>query len=88
MSFLFSSNYGKGDTLSTMSVLTHIAAYLNGLPGRKNLIWMAGQFPVTLYPTQGDPQDLRGDIKRQLNKLTRAQVAVYPLNIRWSAPQN
>lgn len=82
MSFLFSGNYGKGDTLSTMSVLTHIAAYLNGLPGRKNLIWMAGQFPVTLYPTPGDPRDLRDDIKRELDELTRAQVAVYPLNIR------
>jgi len=81
-SFLLSRNYGKGDTLSTMSVLTHIAAFLNGLPGRKNLIWMAGLFPVTLYPTPGDPQDLREDIKRELDELTRAQVAVYPVNIR------
>ena len=81
-SFLLSRNYGKGDTLSTMSVLTHIAAFLNGLPGRKNLIWMAGLFPVTLYPTPGDPQDLRDDIKRELDELTRAQVAVYPVNIR------
>jgi len=82
MSFLFSANYGKGDTLSTMRVLTHIAAFLDGLPGRKNLIWMAGLFPVTLYPTPGDPQDLRDDIKHELNELSRAQVAVYPVNIR------
>jgi len=81
-SFLLARNYGAGDTLSNMRVLTHIAEFLNGLPGRKNLIWMAGRFPVALYPTNGDPQDLRYDLKREVDGLTRAQVAVYPLNIR------
>ncbi|SPE25537.1 exported hypothetical protein [Acidobacteriia bacterium SbA2] len=81
-SFLLSRNYGYGDAISTMHVLTRIGEFLEGLPGRKNLIWMAGTFPVALYPHEGDPQDLRDDIRRELNELARAQAAVYPVNIR------
>lgn len=82
MSFLLSGSYGKGDKRSAVSILTYLAACLNGLPGRKNLIWMAGQFPLMLYPDPSDAWDLHDEIKRQLNELTRAQVAVYPVNIR------
>ncbi len=81
-SFLMGANFGRNDPISSMSVLTHIGEFLDGLPGRKNLIWMAGMFPVALYPHEGDPQDFRDDIKRELDALTRAQVAIYPVNIR------
>jgi VWFA-related protein len=80
--FLLSRNFGQGDPIAMMSTFTHITDFLNGLPGRKNLIWMAGSFPVALYPHQGDPQDLRDDIKAEIDGLARAQVAVYPLNVR------
>jgi VWFA-related protein len=81
-SFLMSRNFGRGDPIAMMSVFTHIAEFLDGLPGRKNLIWMAGMFPLALYPHEGDPQDLRDQVRREVHELTRAQVAVYPVNIR------
>ena len=45
--------------------LTQIADHLAGIPGRKNLIWMANQFPITTSQQQ---------------KLTNAGVAIYPVN--------
>jgi len=45
--------------------LKHIADHLAGIPGRKNLIWMANQFPIT---------------SSELQRLTNAGVAIYPVN--------
>ena len=82
MSFLMSRNFGRGDPVAMMSVFTHIGEFLDGIPGRKNLIWIAGTFPVSLYARQGDPLDLRNDTREELNSLARAEVAVYPINVR------
>jgi len=80
--FLMSRNFGRGDPVAMISVMTHIAEFLNGIPGRKNLIWMSGTFPMDLYAHAGDPLDLREDIRGMVDELTRAQVAVYPVNVR------
>jgi hypothetical protein len=34
----------------TLDALHELAAYLGGIPGRKNLIWFSGSFPVNLDP--------------------------------------
>ena len=81
-SFLYSRNFNRGDPVAMVSVLTHIGEFLEGIPGKKNLIWMAGSFPVTLYAHEGDPRDLEDDLRAELNALARAEVAVYPVNIR------
>jgi VWFA-related protein len=80
--FLMFRNFGHGDPVAMISVMTHIAQFLDGIPGRKNLIWMSGAFPMEFYPRQGDPLDLREDMRQMVNELTRAQVAVYPVNVR------
>jgi hypothetical protein len=41
--------------------LNQMARYLAGLPGRKNLIWFSGSFPISILPgvfdsTKGEPQ--------------------------------
>jgi VWFA-related protein len=46
--FLMAPNFGRGDRLSAMNVLHTLALYLDGLPGRKNLIWFSSQFPLSL----------------------------------------
>jgi VWFA-related protein len=48
--FIFSSLYGCGDAGAALSNLTFIAQYLEGIPGRKNLIWMASSFPIPTGP--------------------------------------
>ena len=80
--FLMFRNFGHGDPVAMISVMTHVAEFLDGIPGRKNLIWMSAAFPMEFYPRQGDPLDLREDMRRMVNALTRAQIAVYPVNVR------
>ena len=49
--------------------LQQVADHLAGIPGRKNLIWMAGQFPVS---------------PAALQKLKNAGVAIYPVDVHAS----
>jgi VWFA-related protein len=39
------ANLGRDDTDMPFEVMTFISHYLEGLPGRKNLIWMSSEFP-------------------------------------------
>ncbi len=54
------------------------------MPGRKNLIWLAGTFPVALYPanlTGPDSPPKRTDsVRATCDLLSAARVAVYPVN--------
>jgi VWFA-related protein len=79
--FLMARNFREGSdqTVAMISVLTHIASFLNGVPGRKNLIWMSNRFPVSLYATSGTPPDFQEDVRREFDELTRAQIALYPV---------
>ena len=72
-------------TLAAFNVLAH---YLSAFPGRKNLIWFSGSFPVDILPDptldnafsvmeQNDEQ-----FRETTNLLARAQVAVYPVDAR------
>jgi VWFA-related protein len=49
--FLYGDNFGSSDVGGALSNLTFIAEYLEGLPGRKNLLWMADNFPIPVTPT-------------------------------------
>jgi len=80
--FLMGRNYGRGDPFTALDMLTHIGQYLDGIPGRKNLIWVAGSFDVNLFPRDGDPVDMQADIKGEINALAQAQVAVFPVDVR------
>lgn len=82
MIFLYGNNYGRGDSLSMIAVLARIAQYLDGLPGRKNLIWFSGSFPVRMFPSDDDPPDLQEDIKKVIDTLVQAEVAVYLIDVR------
>jgi VWFA-related protein len=72
-------------TLDAFNVLAH---YLSGLPGRKNLIWFSGSFPLNIMPdaTLADPFSVmisaEDEYRDTTNLLTRAQVAVYPIDAR------
>jgi VWFA-related protein len=79
--FLMSHVLGYGDPVSAMNILTKVTEFLEGTPGRKNLIWLAGTFPLALYPRK-DAQDYQDDIRAEFNGLTRAQVALYPVSVR------
>lgn len=79
--FMMGKNLGQGDPASMINVLTQVNEFLEGIPGHKNLIWLAGTFPLALVPRKEDPRQYEDQIINEINVLTRAQVAVYPINV-------
>ena len=82
---------------STYSTLQSIAAMLRSVPGRKNLLWISGDFPLLLgRPEEGTlhPSDADADVQRiakigynqaaddLVRTLNMAGVAVYPVDAR------
>ncbi len=76
----------KQRVLKTLAALDYIARYLAGIPGRKNLIWFAGSFPVAVFPNSSQRQQMSdmhlnvGQAKETANLLFASKVAVYPVN--------
>jgi VWFA-related protein len=72
----------------TLDSFDTLARYLIGIPGRKNVIWFSGGFPLDVLPNpaEADPNDsvVRNDdeVRKTDNLLTRAQVAMYPVDAR------
>jgi len=72
----------------TLDGLNQLARFLGNLPGRKNLIWFSGSFPINVLPdgSQADPfavmLNLGDEFKDTVTRLGRSQVAVYPIDAR------
>ena len=72
----------------TLHALNLLARYLSNLPGRKNLIWFSGSFPISILPDPSlrDPFVVMGGVedefRQTVNLLARSQVAVYPIDAR------
>ena len=72
----------------TLDAMNLLARYLSGLPGRKNLIWFSGSFPLNVFPDTDLLQPFSvvanyDDRLRETSRmLTAAQVAVYPVDAR------
>jgi VWFA-related protein len=72
----------------TLDAFNTLAHYLAGFPGRKNLIWFSGSFPLTILPdpTLARPSDVStvdaDEFRETINLLSKAQVAVYPIDAR------
>ena len=72
----------------TLDALTTLARFLANIPGRKNLIWFSGAFPLNILP-DSDAQDPFRNVaineeqyRETANSLARSQVAVYPIDAR------
>ncbi|MGD0732357.1 MAG: VWA domain-containing protein [Terracidiphilus sp.] len=72
----------------TLDALNQLGRYLSSLPGRKNLIWFSGSFPISVLP-DGDLQDpfgvmasMENEFRETTDLLSRSQVAAYPIDAR------
>lgn len=78
----------------TMDAMQQLARYLSAIPGRKNLIWFSGSFPITVDPNSDQPdpfQTVRNysdDMRKTSELLTAARVAVYPVDARGMMTQS
>jgi VWFA-related protein len=72
----------------TLAAMNQLARYLNNIPGRKNLIWLSGSFPITILPDPSvapiDPFAIEvstGDeFKNTVDLMALSRVAVYPVS--------
>ena len=61
----------------TLTAMREMARYLSGMPGRKNLIWFSGSFPI-----QAGCYDFTEDMKSATDLLARAHVTINPVDGR------
>jgi VWFA-related protein len=77
-------------TKLTLDALNQLAHFLSAIPGRKNLIWFSGGFPLSVAPDSTNPTDDRfigmADLEQEYRETSRlfttSQVAVYPVDAR------
>ncbi len=69
----------------TLDALQQLARYLAGFPGRKNVVWFSGAFPVAILPDPaalsafGAQSDSQEEVRKTDALLTSAQMAIYPI---------
>ena len=75
--------------LITLNALRQLAAYLSAIPGRKNVIWFSGSFPLMIVPQNAAEENsfrsLRSymeQVRETTNILSDARVAIYPVDAR------
>lgn len=68
----------------TIQAMQQIARFLNGLPGRKNLIWFSSSFPIVLDTGSASfsrvPNSYAEQLRTTTDLLAAARVAVYPVD--------
>ena len=74
-----------GDRIEiTLQAFQQLARYLSPIPGRKNVMWVSGSFPISFFPATGTrgayPTQYQSDVQQTANVLTADQVAVYPIS--------
>jgi VWFA-related protein len=68
----------------TLQALQGLANYLQGIPGRKNVVWFSQSFPLSIIPGRGvqnyefSALEQR-TFRKTMNMLAAAQVAIYPI---------
>ena len=69
---------------ATVDAMNSLARYLAGLPGRKNLIWFSGTFPLSIIPDGDQPNpfaaaaDQQDEYRDTANLLIRSQGRSVP----------
>ena len=74
----------------TLAVIEFIANHLASLPGRKNLIWVSGGFPLQIgfnsIHEMNDPtreqRDFGEEVTRTVKAVNNANVSIYPVDAR------
>ncbi len=75
----------------TLAALRSIARATSGLPGRKNLVWVSGGFPLAIFPGQDSSSeglssrfhfDFGPGLRRTALLLSDAHISIYPVDAR------
>jgi VWFA-related protein len=72
----------------TLDAMQQMARYLSGIPGRKNVIWFSGSFPIAIDPDQSltdsfaAMRNYADQVRETSELLAASRVAVYPVDAR------
>ncbi len=72
----------------TLDALSELGRYLAAVPGRKNVIWFSGSFPIGLAPDAlastalKNMRDYSDRVRATSDLLSAARVSVYPVDAR------
>jgi VWFA-related protein len=78
-----SSGQAGDRTWMTLQAFQQLARYLSSIPGRKNVMWVSGSFPISFFPASdargANPGQYQSDVQQTAELLIADQVAVYPI---------
>jgi VWFA-related protein len=82
--------YGEDRAFRTVRALIAIADHLESIPGRKNLIWVSGSFPVSIggasvaAPRRSGlgKREATSEVERAARAVSKANLAIYPVDAR------
>lgn len=69
----------------TLEALQQIARYFSAVPGRKNVIWFSGSFPISIMPDADLPdqfeasQSYKEELQKTADLLADDDIAIYPI---------
>jgi hypothetical protein len=66
--------------MDDIETLHQVAAYLNQLPGRKNVLWLPGGSAILQQP--GVPSRDAGEWRAIYDELETQRIAIYPIDVR------
>jgi VWFA-related protein len=78
----------------TLAAFNQLAGYLAGMPGRKNVIWVSGSFPLSILPDVDlkNPfqaaRNFTPEVSHTARLLANARVAIYPIDARGLFPES
>ena len=63
----------------TMQGLLELERYLSAIPGRKNVFWFSGSFPISVFPGAGLGTNFEGDLQQTARQFGPDRIAIYPI---------
>jgi len=79
------NNQDTGDRSAlTIAGLRELQSYLSPIPGRKNVFWFAGEFPIKSFPgagAGGGPAiNFAGSVRQAADEFGPDRIAIYPIS--------
>ncbi|HTQ59155.1 MAG TPA: VWA domain-containing protein [Candidatus Solibacter sp.] len=71
----------SGDRVKlTMQALLELEHYLSPIPGRKNVFWFSGSFPISFFPGAGPDANFGSQLQQTAEQFGPDRIAIYPIS--------
>ncbi|HKV62574.1 MAG TPA: VWA domain-containing protein [Candidatus Acidoferrum sp.] len=63
----------------TLQALVELERYLSPIPGRKNVFWFSGSFPISVFPGAAQGANFGGELGSAAARFGPDRIAIYPI---------